>query len=136
MVTFCSAVFLVLCVLNTFSEIRDKLVGTFWLVWILLLLLEMIKNLIFDLKNLIFDLYTGLTCTWVNMINVFQKKKKKKTNHNFEHFLQVKMELEHLLVHKDWQHCGRCLSTRNIVRQHARFCRRPGCRVPDCESLR
>ena len=78
MVTFCSAVFLVLCVLNTFSEIRDKLVGTFWLVWILLLLLEMIKNLIFDLKNLIFDLYTGLTCTWVNMINVFQKKKKKK----------------------------------------------------------
>ena len=84
MVTFCSAVFLVLCVLNTFSEIRDKLVGTFWLVWILLLLLEMMKNLIFDLKNPIFDLYTGLTCTWVNMINVFQKKKK--TNHNFEHF--------------------------------------------------
>ena len=76
MVTFCSAVFLVLCVLNTFSEIRDKFVGTFWLVWILLLLLEM-------MKNLIFYLYTGLTCTWVNMINVFQKKK---TNHNFEHF--------------------------------------------------
>ena len=133
MVTFCSAVFLVLCVLNTFSEIRDKLVGTFWLVWILLLLLEMMKNLIFDLKNPIFDLYTGLTCTWVNMINVFQKKK---TNHNLNIFLQVKMELEHLLVHKDWQHCGRCLSTRNIVKQHARFCRRPGCRVPDCESLR
>ena len=44
------------------------------------------KNLIFDLKNPIFDLNTGLTYTRVNMINVFQKKKKKKTNHNFEHF--------------------------------------------------
>ena len=67
------------------------------------------------------------------MINVFQKKK---TNHNLNIFLQVKMELEHLLAHKDWQHCGRCLSTLNIVKQHARFCRRPGCMVPDCESLR
>ncbi|XP_022808956.1 uncharacterized protein LOC111345934 [Stylophora pistillata] len=48
----------------------------------------------------------------------------------------VKLELEHMQVHKEWQRCGRCLITRNIVKQHARFCRRPGCRVPDCESLR
>ena len=93
------------------------------------------------MKNPIFDLYTGLTYTRVNMINVFPKKKKKKKKKKkliiiLNIFLQVKMELEHLLVHKDWQHCGRCLSTRNIVKQHARFCRRPGCRVPDCESLR
>lgn len=48
----------------------------------------------------------------------------------------VKLELEHMQVHKEWQHCGRCVSTRNIVKQHAGVCRRPGCRVPDCEILR
>lgn len=49
---------------------------------------------------------------------------------------KVKLEVEHMQVHKDWHRCGRCLFTRNVVKQHARFCRRPGCRVPDCESLR
>lgn len=126
MVTFCSAVFLVLCVLNTFSEIRE----TCWDILIGLNFTSFIRN---DEKSdflLIhrFDLY----------MSKYDKclPKKKKLIIILNIFLQVKMELEHLLVHKDWQHCGRCLSTRNIVKQHARFCRRPGCRVPDCESLR
>lgn len=48
----------------------------------------------------------------------------------------VKAEVDHMKVHKAWKLCGRCVNTRNIVKKHAKFCRRTGCRVPDCESLR
>ncbi|KAL9982084.1 hypothetical protein ACROYT_G010878 [Oculina patagonica] len=49
---------------------------------------------------------------------------------------QVKAEVDHMKVHKGWKLCGRCVNTRNTVKQHANVCRRTGCRVPDCESLR
>lgn len=49
----------------------------------------------------------------------------------------MKADIMHMRAHKGWnQECPQCVNTYSIVQQHAKFCRRDGCRVPECNNAR
>ena len=49
----------------------------------------------------------------------------------------MKADIMHMKAHKGWnQDCPQCVNTYSIVQQHAKFCHRDGCRVPECDNAR